>query len=551
MYQALYRKYRPSSFNDVVGQEVIVKTLKNAIKNNKISHAYIFSGPRGTGKTSIAKIFAKTINCLNINNLEPCNKCVSCTQIINKQDTDIIEIDAASNNGVDEIREIRNKVNLVPSVGKYKVYIIDEVHMLTTGAFNALLKTLEEPPEHAIFILATTDPHKIPATIVSRCQSFSFKRIPNDKIIDRLAGICKNEEIECENEALSEIARLAEGGLRDSISILDQVVAYSDSKITLNDIHDINGTVTQQDLKQLIDKIISREIKDVLKLISYYDESGKDFIKLTEEIILFFKNILLGKVSLDYFKELKLDEKIYLKDYEKLSSSEIITYIEKLNASILEMKKDSNPKLKLELLLIDLVLNTNYKMKNEIIKEKIEVSKNIIIQDESKNNESKKIEIDNDKKEKLKIVKQIRINNALSLFNKKNMILVKSEIDDLKPYLLDPDYSKIISLILDGTLKAVGNKYLVFVYDSENLSDLFNENILKIEETINNLLNKQYCVISTHINDWNKIKVEFNSKSKKYELMDENYDLNLILKSEAKKNKNTIEKMFDEIIEYN
>ena len=185
MYQALYRKYRPNNFFDVTGQEIIIKTLQNAVENNKISHAYLFTGPRGTGKTSIAKILAKTINCEHLNDLTPCDKCVNCTQINLKTSTDIIEIDAASNNGVDEIREIRNKVNLVPATGKYKVYIIDEVHMLTTGAFNALLKTLEEPPSHAIFILATTEPHKIPATIMSRCQRFDYKRFPNEKILLR------------------------------------------------------------------------------------------------------------------------------------------------------------------------------------------------------------------------------------------------------------------------------------------------------------------------------------------------------------------------------
>src|SRR5574344_2833121 len=202
MYQALYRKYRPNNFDEVVGQEVVVKILKNSILNNKVSHAYLFSGPRGTGKTSLAKIFAKIVNCSEPKNLSPCNNCVSCTQINNKQSTDIIEIDAASNNGVDKIREIRNKVNLVPSTGKYKVYIIDEVHMLTQGAFNALLKTLEEPPSHIIFILATTEPHKIPATILSRCQRFDFKRIPSDQIVIHLRKIATKESREITDEAL-------------------------------------------------------------------------------------------------------------------------------------------------------------------------------------------------------------------------------------------------------------------------------------------------------------------------------------------------------------
>ena len=198
MYQSLYRKYRPKSFEEVVGQTVIIKTLQNSVKNNKLSHAYLFTGPRGTGKTSIAKILAKTINCENLEKSNPCNKCVNCTQINNKQFIDIIEIDAASNNGVDEIREINNKVNLVPSIGKYKVYIIDEVHMLTTGAFNALLKTLEEPTSHIIFILATTEPHKIPATILSRCQRFDFKKISQKEMINRIKIIIEQEKINIE-----------------------------------------------------------------------------------------------------------------------------------------------------------------------------------------------------------------------------------------------------------------------------------------------------------------------------------------------------------------
>ncbi|MEG1310150.1 MAG: DNA polymerase III subunit gamma/tau, partial [Bacilli bacterium] len=203
MYQALYRKYRPSTFENVVGQDVIIKTLKNAIKNNQLSHAYIFSGPRGTGKTSVAKILGKAVNCLSDDELI-CNKCRSCLQIIDKQSTDIIEIDAASNNGIDEIREIRNKVNYVPTNGKYKIYIIDEVHMLTTGAFNALLKTLEEPPAHVIFILATTEPHKIPSTILSRCQKFDFKKINNTSMINRIKKIANEENINVTDDAIKE-----------------------------------------------------------------------------------------------------------------------------------------------------------------------------------------------------------------------------------------------------------------------------------------------------------------------------------------------------------
>ena len=230
MYQALYRKYRPKILEDVCGQDIIVRIIKNSINKNQINHAYLFAGPRGTGKTSIAKIFARIVNCANSKDCIPCGKCPSCTEINN---SDIIEIDAASNNGVDEIRELRSKVNLVPAFGKYKVYIIDEVHMLTVGAFNALLKTLEEPPEHIIFVLATTDPQKIPETILSRCQRFDFKKISTESIVENLEKISQKENIEIETPALIEIARLSDGGMRDSIGMLDQARAYTNEKITV------------------------------------------------------------------------------------------------------------------------------------------------------------------------------------------------------------------------------------------------------------------------------------------------------------------------------
>ena len=255
MYYALYRKYRPQTFDDVIGQQVIIKTLKNSIINNKISHAYLFTGPRGCGKTTIAKILAQTINCQNLQGSEQCGECVFCTQLKEKKAIDIIEIDAASNNGVDEIREINNKVNLVPAVGKYKVYIIDEVHMLSISAFNALLKTLEEPPSHVVFILATTEPHKIPATILSRCQRFDFKPLTVKEIKTNLKNIAEKEKIAIEEEALNLVAEAAEGGMRDAIGILDQVSAYSTTEINLNDVNNVTGRISNQKFIELMQTI--------------------------------------------------------------------------------------------------------------------------------------------------------------------------------------------------------------------------------------------------------------------------------------------------------
>ncbi len=245
-YQALYRKWRPRTFADVIGQESITSTLRNSIRINKISHAFLFAGPRGTGKTSCAKILAKTVNCLNIKDGEPCNECANCLAADENRMSDLIEIDAASNNGVDEIRDIRDKVKYAPTEGKYKVYIIDEVHMLSMGAFNALLKTLEEPPEHVIFILATTELQKVPATIISRTQKYTFKRIALDAIIARLKQILVAEEISYEDKALQVIAQVADGGMRDALSILDQIISFEKDGVTYADALEITGFANQE-----------------------------------------------------------------------------------------------------------------------------------------------------------------------------------------------------------------------------------------------------------------------------------------------------------------
>lgn len=575
MYQALYRKYRPNNFSDVTGQEIIIKTLKNAVKNNKISHAYLFTGPRGTGKTSIAKILAKTVNCNDLKDSTPCDKCVNCTQINSKTSTDIIEIDAASNNGVDEIREIRNKVNLVPSTGKYKVYIIDEVHMLTTGAFNALLKTLEEPPSHAIFILATTEPHKIPATIMSRCQRFDFKRIPNEKIVLRLKYIVEQENLSVDEEALYEIARISDGGMRDSISLLDQLVSYNPVNANIDDVHEINGSLSNKRLKEFITNILNKDITNVLKDIDEFYSNGKSLIKITESIINFLKNVLLLKVSRDYLLS-KVDE---ISDYEevlKMTSIEQITeLITKFNNEINNIKISSDPKLSMEILIIKECSKMKENISREIILEPKE-NKNTNIMNEEKAiqinreiiktqtnvqekeldvlvEEKKEIYIESEevKKVNLKLDEliELRVNNTLAKFNKGLLKNIKEQLSGVSDYLLDDRYSKYASILLDGELKAASDENMIFVYQTKNTSEEFNINILLIEELISQLLEKKYKVISVDIEKWEIIKNEFNNKQKKYEYIPETSEL-LSCLINSNQEINELDNIFGDIVNY-
>ena len=294
-YQALYRKYRPTNFDEVVGQTHIIQTLKNAIVQNRIAHAYLFCGPRGTGKTSIAKIFAKTLNCTNSQDA-PCGVCENCKMAANGSHPDIIEIDAASNNGVDEVRDLIDKVKYAPMQGKYKIYIIDEVHMMTSGAFNALLKTIEEPPTHVIFIFATTEPNKVLPTIISRCQRFDFNKVSMHDIKYRLSVVCKNEGIEIDENGLTLIAQLADGGMRDALSILDQCVAYCSSHIDVNDIRKIYGVVTSEDIGKLFYSVYKKDVDSFVKDIQKYSDMGMDIKRLTADFIHMLKDSLI----LDY-----------------------------------------------------------------------------------------------------------------------------------------------------------------------------------------------------------------------------------------------------------
>lgn len=308
VYQALYRKWRPRTFSAVVGQEAITDTLRNAIIRGKVSHAFVFSGPRGTGKTSCAKIFAKALNCLDLQDGEPCNKCVNCIAADNGSMPDIIEIDAASNNGVDEIREIRDKVKYAPTQGKYKVYIIDEVHMLSMGAFNALLKTLEEPPEHVVFILATTEIQKVPATIISRTQRYNFKRISKQDLVKRMKYILDQEHISYEDKALEVIAQVADGGMRDALSILDQLLSYEKDSVTYDDALKITGFAARKGVEELLLALLHHDPVTSMSLAQKMLDNGASSKNILDELIELVTNSLL------YLKSAN-DNVFLLKDY--------------------------------------------------------------------------------------------------------------------------------------------------------------------------------------------------------------------------------------------
>ena len=547
MYQALYRKYRPKNFNEVVGQKIVVKTLINAIVNEKVSHAYIFSGPRGTGKTSIAKIFAKTINCLNQKEGIACEKCSNCIDYNNKKNIDVIEIDAASNNGVDEIRNLKNGVNLVPNTSKYKVYIIDEVHMLSTSAFNALLKTLEEPPAFVIFILATTELYKVPETILSRCQNFSFKRISINDLMSRLKSICVEEKIDITDEAIKLICEYSNGGLRDAIGLLDQLSAYKNELITEDDVNELCGIISNEQMFKLLDSLFDENVKSTISYVNDYNNNGKNLLIIFEKMIENFKNILIYNTASDYFDD-ELKKNKYDEYLSKVDDAKIYKIIDELNETIKNMKYESN---KLLLAQLAIVKISNYlKHKENNIKKLPETV--ILSQKDTlgNNSEDRKKNITDDPN--FNEFKKIRINNTLAQFNKKDFIDFKNNSTQITKYVNNDNYGSYVSLILDGEIKAKGNNYIIYVYSDNSMAILFNNSLWEIEKMFEKIFNTKYNLIALDIQSWEIIKKDFNNSLKlgnnKYKLKNE-----IELKYQKKEEKtklNDIDNMFSEIVKY-
>ena len=539
-YQTLYRKYRPNSFELVYGQDTIIKTLKNIIKKNKLSHAYLFTGPRGTGKTSSAKLFAKAINCENNQNGDACNKCKNCESFNNNSNPDIIEIDAASNNGVDEIREIRNKVNLVPSFSKYKIYIIDEVHMLSIGAFNALLKTLEEPPNYVVFILATTEPQKLPATVVSRCQRFDFKSISKENMRKCLENIIKKENISIAKEALLEIINNSNGGMRDAIGMLDQAFAFCDDMITLDDIQELSGTISIAEINEFLEKLIDINYNEITKKIKTWSDSGKDFYFITQKIINYLRNGILFKkqVNLEEYDEQSINV------FNKISEKKLYLMIDNFLSMFEKMKFTYQKELIFEVQMIKIMDEIN--VPRETYENYKQEKKDILKNDVSRGTLNETME-NNLLEEKINELKNVRINNILKESSRKNLNFIEEMWNNLNDFLTEEKYKKCAGMLLEGKPVAASNKGVLVVLPAKSLLLSIEETYDLSKELLSKIFNSTYKIVYITDEYWKNIRPKYVKlvKNNELELKDEEYLLSIISKI---KNKNSVNE-FSELIE--
>ena len=506
-YQALYRKYRPKNFNEVVGQTVTIKILKNAIINNHISHAYLFYGPRGTGKTSIAKIFARTINCSDINDAIPCENCNECLYSSNINCPDIIEIDAASNNGVDEIRELKSKITFTPTELKYKVYIVDEVHMLSTGAFNALLKTLEEPPEHAIFILATTELQKVPLTIISRCQTLEFKKIDDSSMKSKINEISEKEKINIDESGVYEIIKNSNGGLRDAIGLLEKANAYS-NKIDDNTIKEISGNVSDSELDNFINLFENKKLDLLLEIINNYYNEGIDLIKL-------------GNSLINYLRDKMIKNKSYEKKYCDL--------ILNLDEAIGKMEKSENPKILFEISIINNLVDNR---EINTIEQKIEqpVVNEKIIEEKQQDRVIESITNNND-------FKDIRVGNTLCDPKKDVVVNLRNNWKNISDLAFDEQYGNLSRVLSSDVLPvAASDTNLIFVSKLNGIANQINSDIETVEKIIQKVFLKEFKIVCLSKDEWDNYTKEYKKNKDKFKYKEEqkNEKKNSSLKEKAK-----------------
>ena len=539
-YKALYRTYRPSTFDEVAGQEHIVKTLKNALATGKLAHAYLFAGPRGTGKTTMAKLLAKALNC-DEGIGHQCNECKNCKAIIDGTHPDVLELDAASNNGVDEIRDLIDKVKYGTILGRYKVYIIDEVHMLSTGAFNALLKTLEEPPEHVIFILATTEPHKILPTILSRCQRYDFTKLSEKDIKERLKKVLENEGVTYNEQAIDIIISLADGGMRDALSILDQVLAYSGNKLDVQDILAIFALESKEEKMCLLNAIIRKDVSDVLERIKRYIALGTDIKRLTDDLLLILKDILIYQSSrnvsclevlneqeaLSFFKYLDIDETLKMidiimdaqKDYKNVTS--IIPLFEVTILKLVTVKKDGTPNV---VVMPEPELIKPAPKPEPVISKPIEQPKPAPKQEElisllnqpEEEEEEPEIVLSKD----LVLLKDTKKDDSFFVNDDLAIDIMVISTKEIKNQLIDnwsnikrlvthPDLGKAATLLIDGRPLVASKRILVVEYQFQNVADRANliANQEAIQNVIETVFNKKMFVYAVSRNgsvDWQR-----------------------------------------------